>query len=276
MATALADVLSSATFLSWLFALFASWGVLSVLLTRLDYFKEKPGTSAHQIVVLAPFLYLAVDGVWMWFFDPDFRKAFRDDKVFGSYAPAFRLVLTMFAFQIWDFTVTLVCKDLRAVQHLMHHGVTALLSLSGLLTGPDGFLLYFAAYFLGVSEVSSVPLALMDLFKQNKTLAADFPVINEMVRVSFAVLFLVIRCCYWPFVMVDFWRSSFEVREQIPTATLILWYVASLGLTCLQYFWGSLIVKGVIKMVKGDRSRSDAAREATAATACLQEERQSA
>ena len=55
-----------------------------------------------------------------------------------------------------------------------------------------------APCFMGMSEISSVPLAIMDFFKQFKSVAQQFPAVNEFCRVVFSLLFLPIRGVYWP------------------------------------------------------------------------------
>jgi len=185
--TTLADVVVSPWFGIWFFSLFSLWMILSFLFRRVPAFKEKPKGTAHQFLVFVPFVFLAAKGTYMWFFDKEFAAAFKDDKIYGNYQDAQNLVQVMFAFQIWDFVTTLVTKELRAAPHLCHHGASATLALIGLLNGPHGFLMYYGAFFFGVSEISSMPLAFVDLFRMNKDLASQYPKINEACRVSFAI-----------------------------------------------------------------------------------------
>merc|ERR1712194_666146 len=77
----------------------------------------------------------------------------------------------------------------------------------------------------------------------------SYPKLKEATSVIFAVLFLLARCIYWPFVTVDFWVST--LASTAPLGLQIIWYVANVGLTLLQYYWGYLIVKGIIKKLKG-------------------------
>ena len=51
---------------------------------------------------------------------------------------------------------------------------------------------------MGMSEISSIPLAVMDFFKQFKPVAQQLPAVNEACRVMFSILFLPIRGVYWP------------------------------------------------------------------------------
>lgn len=250
------QILAAAEVRYCIVTLFLLWILLCLLFKRLPIL-DKPLGSAHQVVVLLPFCYLAFQGSRLWLFDDGFAAAFADDRVFGFYAPAQSLVLVFFGFQVWDLTVTLVTPELCKPDAIIHHSVSGVLALIGLSAGTSGFLLYYGAFFFGFSEVSSVPLAAVDIFRMNKRLASAMPSVNEACRVSFAALFLGIRCAYWPFVAFDFWRQT--LASGAPFSLLSVWWAANIGLTLLQYYWGMLIVKGIIKMVTGKKdSEGDA------------------
>lgn len=258
MALSVAEVIVAPWFGAWFCGLFITWMILSFLFRHIPAFKAKPKATAHQFVVFVPFAFLALQGAHLWFFDPKFAAAFKHDRIYGGYQDSQNLVLMMFAFQIWDFVTTLVTKELCAAQHLAHHGLTSCLALMGLVNGPHGFLMYYAAFFFGVSEISSLFLTWVDFFRTNKALASEFPKTNEVMRVCFAVTFLILRCVYWPVVSVDFWMNA--IKSDAPKPLLVCWLGANLCLTLLQYFWGFLIVKGIIKLLRGDKSdpREDA------------------
>lgn len=270
MAMTFAEVITAPWFGIWFFGLFVTWMILSFRFARIETFSQTPKGTAHQVVVIVPFLFLAVRGTWLWFFDERFNAAFKHDKVYGYNQDAQNLVLVMFAFQVWDFVTTVVTKELRMVQHLIHHGACCVIALIVLMNGPHGCLLYYTAFFFGVTEVSSVPLAVVDFFRMHKSLAEKYSTVNEMVRVAFAVLFLLIRCIYWPFVCVDFWINS--LNSGAPELLLVIWYIANIGMTCLQYYWGALVVKGIIRKLKGHTACEDNVVVSGARDMMLQEE----
>lgn len=259
------SIIESPWFFIWLFGLFAVWVPLSLTFRRVSYFKEKPIAAAHQVVVMVPFVFLAGFGTWMWFFDESFASAFKDDRVYGYYEPAIALVKVMLAFQMWDFCATLVMTlEVKGqIQHLIHHASSTALCLLGLLNGEHGFLMYYGAFFFGVSEVSSIPLGIIDLFKYSKALQSAFPKLEEIVKATFALLFLLIRCVYWPIVSVTFWIAT--MKSSAPLWLCVIWWIANIGLTLLQYYWGFLVVKGILKQLK-DEDREQA-REAFAVEA---------
>lgn len=189
-------------------------------------------------------------GVKLWFFDETFVEAGASasdhDKVWKTYPGVASMLQNMFSFQIWDFATTLAIPELRAFEHLIHHSCTAIMALVVLFTGKEGFCEYYAPFFAGVSEVSSPPLALMELFRMNEKFSAAFPVIDQVNKVIFAITFLSIRCVYWPVVIFDTLKSVISTR--VPKLLRAVVFASSALFTGLQFYWGSIIVREAMKV----------------------------
>lgn len=134
---------------------------------------------------------------------------------------------------------------------MFHHIATICVSVvSGISTTG---LRYYAVFFLGVIEISSVPLALMNFCKSNKELANEyFPRTKELIRPIFAAMFLTTRVLMWtPNILsvvrtvgMLLWTStSFQT-----SFALVMLVISAAYLTMLQYYWGYLITKGLIDM----------------------------
>merc|ERR1712151_615081 len=116
----------------------------------------------------------------------------------------------------------------------VHHGLSGWLAYNGLTSGPaglthGGFVMYYGAFFFGVSEVSSIPLLAMDVFKKNKQLGKQFDYIFQPCRVTFAALFIAIRLLYWPYVSYDFWTNMRQCDAE--PLLKIIWLSSNMGLT---------------------------------------------
>mmetsp|Transcript_68267 Transcript_68267/g.128926 ORF Transcript_68267/g.128926 Transcript_68267/m.128926 type:complete len:138 (+) Transcript_68267:3-416(+) len=136
---------------------------------------------------------------------------------------------------------------MRRLEYLIHHAGTALVALVSLTTRPHGFCLYCVAFYMGVSEVSSIPLAIMELFDKNAGLAEKYAGINAVCRAIFAVLFVSFRCLYWPWVSLDQFKSV--LSSKVPRALSSSVLIGGIGFMSLQLYWGSLIAKEVMKML---------------------------
>ena len=92
----------------------------------------------------------------------------------------------MLGFQIFDLAVTAIVPELRKAEHLAHHVATLLSAMSATSSGGPPFFNYYVAFFFGFTELSSVPLVFVDLFRQLPKLGRMFPVVNEVTRTTFA------------------------------------------------------------------------------------------
>jgi hypothetical protein len=119
-------------------------------------------------------------------------------------------------------------------------------------------------FFLGMYEVSTVPLAIMNYLKghrewvnQSSTLRA----VRDISQLSFAVLFLGIRivlgtphiyciasASFWAFTKMDV-GSNPEVLPLVGRMWIAFVFMGHIGLAILQYYWAFLIMKGVAKML---------------------------
>jgi hypothetical protein len=84
---------------------------------------------------------------------------------------------------------------------------------------------FYSPGFMGVAEISSLPLAVVDFFKHFPALRTHFSTTNELTRQVFAVLFLALRGVYWPICSLGFWRATlatFDAGAQAQAAVPVL------------------------------------------------------
>lgn len=130
----------------------------------------------------------------------------------------------------------------------------------------------------GCMELSSVPLAIVNYFKDHKEWTKQHcPSLFDTMKVLFAVLFLWLRCLLSSTHMYHIvsnsallWYSSYQFTDPVPSGSSdnigegylysyydgVLYRVIMGGfslcgvlLTFLQYYWGVLIIKQLIRMV---------------------------
>jgi hypothetical protein len=241
----------------WASYLFLAQVVLQVLLGVLDTpLKVKPGVAAHQIIALVPFCYAAWWGWELWMRDESiarFHAGTYIDRLYGTNDGTWTLTRFMIGFQVYDLLSTGLVKDLQKAEHLGHHFATLCTALGGASMGGP-FAQYYVAFFFGFTELSSVPLAFVDLFRQVKDLAETGvgSALNEVSRTLFVLSFLPIRCVWFPIVMVTkFWPDMIEAYSsddiRCPMITYYWMFFSSSFLTFLQLFWGYKIMRVVMK-----------------------------
>ena len=250
--------------LGWAFGLLGAHLVLQVVLGAVKSpFQVKPGVAAHQFVCFVPFVYAAAMGTKIWLFSPEAAAMHTGtyvDRLYGTCDDAFLLTRFMVGFQLYDLLATGLEPSLRKAEHLAHHSSTLLTAMGGIAAGGPYFN-YYAAFFFGFTEISSMPLAFVDLFRQLPKLADANPALNELLRTTFAVSFLIIRVFYFPYVMLSKWWPDLYTAytsSDVRCAGYVFGWMAfsSTFLTFLQLFWGYKILRVVLKGNLGGKDKS--------------------
>jgi len=115
---------------------------------------------------------------------------------------------------------------------------------------------FYAIPFMGVPELSSLPLAFVDLFKQFPSVRGRFPMTNELVRNVFAATFLALRGFYWPYCAIAFWRTTLAAIDAgtVPFSDTVtnIFLGSNVFMTLLQWYWSSIILKAIVQKLTGD------------------------
>lgn len=163
------------------------------------------------------------------------------------------------AYNLWAIPAGIVLVQERYEMIGHHVGVVFVSFISGFLT--NGFR-FFAPFFFGAVELSSIPLTIMNIFKSNHDLAEKFPTTNTVVSVLFAITFLYVRIILWLPLMYDFLYVVFltgishpmdfttgVIQNIASTIPYCLVFTSGSFLTCLQLLWGFKVVKALLRMV---------------------------
>ena len=240
-------------------------------------FHTNPNKMGHYVPFLIAFQFMAVYGTYIWLTDTDFHAI---DATWGYHPGAETILFSMLAIQSYDTPISLCIPELRQITFVLHHAVV--LSLSILSLRYRAFY-YYAVYFLGVIELSSPFLAVVDAARDYPKIADQYPITNEICRVMFAIVFYIVRIFGWFPVSYCFWRdalyllfNSDAAMHTMPKWVPAFWLFTHGFLTCLQVcllclitfvasmawgvrhsistqvWWGYLILKAVYAMATGD------------------------
>ena len=180
-------------------------------------------------------------------------------------------------YQLWSIPIGIILIK-ESLPMIIHH-VTVILC-----AGMSGFLRYgfryYTPFFYGIVEISSLPLAIMNAFKDHpRTLQYYYPVTNATVRYLFAAFFLYIRIVLFIPTKYYFLRdhillwTSIQQRYRHHTnvagaaetgsspspndqTTMMLYQCfmaivsfSAFFLLLLQIYWAALIIKGFTKLL---------------------------
>jgi TLC domain len=245
---------------------------------------EMPGFTAHQIITIPVLLYLAVEGLRLQL-TLDSSSTAVDRLTEARHLHLSEFVLGIMVF--WDIPTGLCTKALREAPMVFHHfamAAVAALALGAL--SPDGqpIVGYYAPFFFGVIEWSSLPLIVVDIFHpkhkawhayltQSKPSTVPPPpppewlhTVNAVARMVFAVLFLLLRTVWFPYVSVfgvlaDVWSVRdlpLNQRRGVSNLPLVTMAILNVLFSCLQMYWGSLLVQQILKLVRGKSPKAKA------------------
>lgn len=139
-----------------------------------------------------------------------------------------------------------------------------MVSLSGLVFS---YLHYYAVFFLGLSEVSSIFLVFVDLsryFPPERNSWYD-TVIQKLLAPLFVVSFVVYRVIlWWPISLQLFrdcgrvWKKTQDLQPPGKRWVLVLFLGCNLPLGILQLYWLSIILEEVTKvLISGGAGNSE-------------------
>ena len=200
----------------------------------------------YEVSCLIATIYLSVAGIIGWFelFNVDIANA-KDNPFFGhsDYVQS-HLIIPLLVYQGLNALVCVLVKDLRKLEMISHHLLAFLLALCGM----NSFLHYWAIFFFGITEISSIPLTIMSimriLYGKNKNEYYAY----KISRSSFALLFIIIRLIYWP---VYYTNCIYEAiylysNNKLNYVYFYTFTIISTALTGLQLYWGTKIVNTLV------------------------------
>jgi len=145
---------------------------------------------------------------------------------------------------------------------LAHHIGMATMAFFNLL----GLWQYYAVFFYGVIEISGIFLSFVDIFHPKHKPWCDWlasrpklSAFNDAMRAIFFLLYMCIRACYFPWVIVGQVCSDFlamtsmplEERQGLSIGVLAFCPLVGVAFAGLQLYWARLLTKQVLKMLGG-------------------------
>jgi hypothetical protein len=237
------------------------------------------GFTAHKIVCLPCMVLLTYIGCRDWcFYTTNYNTGSAMERIWGEYnAQDIPLAYGIGAMLLWDIPMSILSPPMHDPFMLAHHVMMFLVaySMSGGFCSTGRFIgYYYAPFYFGVIELSSIPLSYVNIFHPKQVpyyewtttkQTTDNPRLeslrllvvrsNEIARVTFAVTFLLLRGLYFPYVsfcmcLPDLITAYKDPPEGVPMATGYFLISSIFTFSCLQAYWGVLVAKQVIKAIR--------------------------
>jgi hypothetical protein len=227
--------------------------------------------TAHQLVSFPLMIILTYCGWRDWFFYPCEPALTSSQRIFGCSNPNdVPLAIASGAMLLWDIPTSFISPPLRDRLMLAHHVgmfATAFLMGGGFCKNGSQIGYYYAPFYFGVIEFSSIFLSYVDVFhpkyvhyhgwmnSKHGALKKAINQVNEVGRVLFALSFLAMRGFYFPYVSFFWAIPDLRIAYDNPPDGVPIWtgyFLISMiaSFACLQAYWGLLIVKHMMKVMR--------------------------
>mmetsp|Transcript_19982 Transcript_19982/g.30353 ORF Transcript_19982/g.30353 Transcript_19982/m.30353 type:complete len:279 (-) Transcript_19982:574-1410(-) len=203
-------------------------------------------TSGYQATNLLMNFVLGISGIIVFFgYLPNETTA--EERMTG-FTELYPFACLIMGYQLWSIPMGIFVVKEKPVMIFHHLAVCIVGCCSAFFV--IGYR-YHNPFFYGAVELSSVPLAIMNFLKGNDEVRALYPKVFSTSRLTFGVLFLILRVYLWIPQMYDFLYLTYVTHEACQTAFCYFgaYSCAFSGssLTCLQLFWACKIVEGLWK-----------------------------
>lgn len=159
------------------------------------------------------------------------------------------IIIPMLVYQFWNTIITFLNKDLYSIYYILHHIFVFVLGIF-ILTIP--LFQYIIIYFFGLNEITNVFLTFVEIKKYDKQFE-KYKKFDLIVNIIFAFLYFIFRIIIWIYSNYQFTLMNIIHKDilfsKYPIVILIL-ITGNIFLTCLQFYWGFLIYKKIIRKIK--------------------------
>lgn len=221
--------------------------------------KETAVFSAKQVIVIFMMLLQTYWGFVLFFDKITATESLEEGGLFMG-----QLVLGGL---LQDIPSGILSGHVDAVMHAHHAGMFLVATLDmGYWSNGIPIMAQFGPFFFGVIELSSIPLAVVDMFHPKKQPEwyqyhlqhPSLVKLNEYSRYVFALLYMIMRMGYFPYVALGQviplgLQQLKEPKYENAKGPIISMLVFSGLFTLLQLYWGTLIMKQIQKALKGGR-----------------------
>ena len=213
---------------------------------------------AFQITSGFPFLFCGVTGFYTWYISGRSHSTIPltpQGRLFGYIPEAELIAAIFFSYQFFDFIVSISIPEHCTTIMMTHHAMAATV---GWCSVRYQYLQHYGVYYLGLSEVSSIFLVIVDLSKYFPPIPGSL--YDQFVGIcgpAFVLSFTIYRVIMWWPISLQLFRDVYEVLKSGQASklrpgkewVLFVFLGLNLPLGVLQLYWFGIIVEEVQKVL---------------------------
>lgn len=201
---------------------------------------------SYDMICFAVILYLTCWGWAIWYgYKEEIERLYDGGTFAGSSIVQNHLLTPMACFQLYNFIACVYIVDFRDYLVWAHHLIT--MSIACFSMSPCWQ--YYAVFFFGCTETSTLPLIIVEVFKYIPRYRDRFPRSNTFCRVMFAISFLVVRLVWLPMICFQFFVACYSMLPNVSGflyAAFLFYLAIDVFMVGLQYYWGFGIFKFIV------------------------------
>lgn len=206
----------------------------------------RPDLMAFQMISGMVFVVCSVMGIYAWYLTRVCHSS-STKRLFAQLPVAHWLTLWNLTYQIWDFGISFVIPEFRQPILFAHHAAAATVAYAALRYNMLG---YYAIFFMGLSEVSSIFLVVIDLGQYVPPEPGTHydTLVHHVCAPLFVVTFLYYRVILWWFpITANLLRdvSGGLKQPKSPKWVMYLLLLLDIPMGILQLYWMTMIVQTV-------------------------------
>ena len=165
--------------------------------------------AAFQLVYFIPTFHVVVKAVHVWYFGKtplSGKETTAFERVFEPVTGSNEIMKIVFASQVWKFCLSMGEFELAWPEFLGSQLLSTVLSY---WTLSIPYMQYYAVYYLGVCELTNLPLAAIDLGKYYPSIGDGMATVVDLgLKAIFSALFLYFRVINWFFMSKQVYEDT--------------------------------------------------------------------
>lgn len=204
----------------------------------------RPDLMAFQMISGMVFVVCTAMGIYAWYGS---RTCHSSQRLFAQLPVAQWLTLWNLTYQIWDFGISFVIPEFKQPILFAHHAAAATVAYAVLRYNMLG---YYAIFFMGLSEVSSIFLVVIDLGRYIPPEAGTYYdlLVHHVCAPLFVVTFFYYRVLSWWFPITTNLLQDVSgglKHPKSPKWVMYLLLLLDIPMGVLQLYWMTLILQTV-------------------------------
>lgn len=221
---------------------------------------EKKAKTSYQVTNLCFNFAIGCLGAYMQYWVlptlPAYNAASSIERIPGLFDEFYLMPAMQLGYQAWSIPIGILYVG-ESKEMICHHLGVVLAGSCGAFSH-FGFR-YWLPFFFGVFELSSVPLAVMNMFNSHPEARKKHPILNHVSRVSFVASFLYIRVWKWLPVGPLYMRNNFflflTAEFGATKLFLLLQFLFGVYLGYLQMYWAVMVARLALRSIFGKKKK---------------------